>query len=223
MVSKTNAELLVELYPRLFHMAHAGSWPAIQRHGLLSASALLDLFEVGGPRREELETRRRAKSEEILHPVHGRALLRDQIPLSEKKLAGALEDGLTTADWCQILNSRVFFWGPESRLGTLQNADAYRGERQTVLVVDAAKLVARHGGEIELCHMNSGATNPMAFTRGKRTFLPLDVYPLRERLKKYGKKAAVAEVTVRHAVPDIANLVAEVYEIGGEEPKRNLL
>ena len=47
----SNADLLIELYPRLYHMAHAGSWPMIQRHGLLSTTALLDLFEIGGERR----------------------------------------------------------------------------------------------------------------------------------------------------------------------------
>jgi uncharacterized protein DUF7002 len=39
---------LVETCPRLFHMAEPGSWAGIQRHGLLSTSALLDLFEVDG-------------------------------------------------------------------------------------------------------------------------------------------------------------------------------
>lgn len=34
---------LAERYPRLFHMAAAGSWPSIERHGLLSTSALLDI------------------------------------------------------------------------------------------------------------------------------------------------------------------------------------
>jgi hypothetical protein len=43
-------------YPQLYHLAEAGSWPSIERHGLLSVSALLDLFEVDGNRREELES-----------------------------------------------------------------------------------------------------------------------------------------------------------------------
>lgn len=38
--------------PVLYHMAARGSWESIQRHGLLSTSALLDLFGVMGDRRE---------------------------------------------------------------------------------------------------------------------------------------------------------------------------
>jgi hypothetical protein len=35
-------------YPRVYHVAEAGSWPSIKPHGLLSVAALLDLFEVAG-------------------------------------------------------------------------------------------------------------------------------------------------------------------------------
>jgi uncharacterized protein DUF7002 len=217
-----NASLLVELYPRLFHMTHAGSWPSIQRHGLLSTSALLDLFEITGNRRDLLETQRRPQSEEILHPRHGRALLRDQKPLNEKKLISALQDSLTTQDWCRLLNGKVFFWGPETRLGILKGASTYKAERQTIIVIDSARLVERHADRIQLCHMNSGATQPMAFPRGKKTFLPVEEYPLAERRKKYGMKGAVAEVTVHYSVPDIADVVVEVYETGGGSPPQHI-
>lgn len=113
----SNRELLVHLYPRLDHMAHEGAWPSIEHHGLLSTTALLDLFGVNGTRREQLESCRRPKSEEINHPIHGRVLLRDQIPLNEKKLLKALQDGLTPPEWYRLLNRKVFLWGPKSRLG----------------------------------------------------------------------------------------------------------
>jgi hypothetical protein len=218
----SNADLLIKLYPRLFHMTHEGSWPGIQQHGLLSTTALLDLFEVTGERREQLEVVRRAQSEEIVHPKHGRALLRDQKPLNEKKLKAALTDGLTTEDWCRNLNGRVFFWGPETRLGILRGASEYKDNRQTIVVVDTAKLVQKYADQIELCHMNSGCTMPMAFPRGKDTFLPLEKYPLEERRKKYGTKNAVAEITIKNAVPDVTDFVIEVYETGGEKPKQIL-
>jgi len=218
-----NSTLLSELYPRLFHMAHADAWSGIQRHGLLSTSALLDLFEVEGDRRDELESRRRVRSEELVHLVHGRALLRDQKPLNEKKLVGALRDGLSPQNWYRLLNQKVFFWGPEHRLGILRGAQEYKGGRQTILVVNTAKLLERHAGAVSLCHMNSGATQPMAFPRGTDTFMPLEDYPLAERRKKYGTKNAVAEVTVLHSVPDIADLVTEVYEIGGGQARANLI
>lgn len=204
-------------------MAHAGAWSSIEQFGLLSTTALLDLFEIAGERREQLESCKRHKSEEIIHPEYGRALLRDQIPLNEKKLAGALQDGLTPRDWYKLLNRKVFFWGPESRLKGLRGAREYSAHRQTIIVIDSAQLVARHGERIRLCHMNSGATQPMAFPRGVNTFLPIELYPIAERKRKYGSKGAVAEVTVDHSVPDVRDYVVEAYEIGGGEPERDLL
>jgi hypothetical protein len=219
----TNGDILIQLHPRLYHMAHAGAWPGIERHGLLSTTALLDLFEVNGARREQLESSRRLRSEEIVHRTHGRALLRDQIPLNERKLVKALQDGLTPRDWYRLLNRKVFFWGPESRLRILREAREYNGSRQTIIVIDTATLMAHHSERILLCHMNSGATQPMAFPRGLRTFLPIDAYPIAERRKKYGRNGVVAEVTVDYSVPDLRDFVLEVFEVGGGEKKRNLL
>jgi len=204
-------------------MAHAGAWPKIERHGLLSTTALLDLFDINGARRDQLEVCRRSRSEEILHPTHGRALLRDQIPLNESKLAKALQDGLTPRDWYLLLNRKVFFWGPKSRLAILRQAREYESYRQTIVVIDTAELIARHGDRILLCHMNSGATQPMAFPRGRQTFLPIDAYPLAERKKKYGVKGAVAEITVDYSVPDLRDFVVEAYEIGGGENRRDFV
>lgn len=204
-------------------MAHAGAWPNIERFGLLSTTALLDLFEIEGERREQLESSRRPKSEEISHPQYGKVLLRDQIPLNEKKLANALQDGLTPRDWYRILNRRAYFWGPESRLKVLREAREYNHQRQTIVVIDTRQLVARHRERITLCHMNSGATQPMAFPRGLGTFVPIDLYPLTERLRKYGAQNAVAEVTVDYSVSDLREFVLEAYEIGGTEERRDLL
>jgi len=157
-------------------MAHVGAWPSIERFGLLSTTALLDLFEIGGERREQLESSKRSRSEEINHPTHGRALLRDQISLNERKLAKALQDGLTPRDWYRLLNRKAYFWGPESRLKILREAREYNDHRQTIIVIDTGQLIARHGERISLCHMNSGATQPMAFPRGLSTFLSIDSY-----------------------------------------------
>jgi hypothetical protein len=71
--------------------------------------------------------------------------------------------------------------------------------------------------------MNSGATQPMAFPRGYRTFLPIEEYPLAERRKKYGTKSAVAEVTVDYAVPDLREFVVEAYEAGGGRKRQNFV
>jgi hypothetical protein len=91
-------------------MAEAGSWPGIKRHGLLSSESLLDLFEVTGKRRTEILAARRPASAPIEHPAHGRAVIRDQKPLSESKLAACLRDGLTPAQRLRMLNGKAFFW-----------------------------------------------------------------------------------------------------------------
>jgi len=46
---------LIERYPRLYHATHMDAWPGIAAHGLLSTSALLDLFEIHGSRRFAIE------------------------------------------------------------------------------------------------------------------------------------------------------------------------
>src|SRR4051812_28150727 len=79
-------------HPSVFHVAVPGSWRGIVENGLLSTSALLDLYEVPGEDRPALEERRRRKSHALVHPVHSSAVLRDQLPLSETKLQACLED-----------------------------------------------------------------------------------------------------------------------------------
>src|SRR5882672_6402572 len=113
-------------YPLLYHMAERDSWPGIRRHGLLSTTAALDLFQIDGPRRNALERQRRPEKELIEHPTHGCLLLRDQKPLNEERLRSCLEGGLTPADWYAILNGRTFLWARRERLITLLQAEAYR-------------------------------------------------------------------------------------------------
>ena len=216
------AAFLAGIYPQLYHMGHANSWPSIEKHGLLSTKALLDLFEIVPAQREKLEACRRPESITIEHPAYGRAILRDQKPLNEKKLAKSLQGDLSPRDWLLLLNSRVFFWGPVHRLGDLQGAQAYRAKRQTIIVVDTKKLLERYEQRVLLSHMNTGSTQRMAFPRGDDTFLPLNKYPLVERRRKYGMKGAVAEITIDYAIPDVRELATLVYEVGGEAPQETL-
>ena len=86
----TNDELdeLISDCPILYHMAESGSWKSIQEFGLLSTSALLDLFEIEGARREEIESNRRPNNVIIEHRSHGAAVVRDQKPMDD---AGSLD------------------------------------------------------------------------------------------------------------------------------------
>ncbi|AUX45904.1 hypothetical protein SOCE26_074040 [Sorangium cellulosum] len=203
-------ETLAMLYPRLYHMAEAGSWPGIMRHGLLSTSALLDLFEFHGPKRDAIESAHRPKSLTITHPVHGRAVIRDQKPMSDKALLRALGGSLSPTEWYRLLNGMVFFWLTEKRLKRLLEAVEYRDKGQTVLTIDTARLLERHEHRVRLSPMNSGNTRPYPHPRGRDTFLPLSEYPFESRRKR-GLEPAV-ELTVEYSVPDIRDVVLHVEE-----------
>lgn len=207
-------ERIVELHPRLYHMAAAGSWPSIQRHGLLSTSALLDLFEVTGDQRVRLEARHRPEIVKLSHPAHGMAELRDQKPMSDSGLVRALRDGLTPEDWYRTLNRRTFFWTTQQRLQRLLGGREYREVPQTVLVVDTKQLLERHGARVELSPYNSGSTKPNPFPRGRDCFLPPEQFAFEEWTQKRSRKAVIVELTVVHSVPDLAEMVVEVYETG---------
>jgi hypothetical protein len=107
-------------------MAMGGSWPKIREFGLLSTQTLLDLFDVQDDLRTRLMTQRRGESVEISHPQYGNAIVRDQKPLIESKLKGALSGGTTLQEWYQVLNERVFFWLTVERLRVLLNAKTYK-------------------------------------------------------------------------------------------------
>src|SRR5277367_3908204 len=102
-------EVLAALYPRLYHMAEAGSWESILKRGLLCTSSLLDLFEVNPALSPDIELRKRDRSYEIQNSALGRAVIRDQKPIVESKLQKSLHD-CTLEEWYRLLNGRVFFW-----------------------------------------------------------------------------------------------------------------
>lgn len=217
----TDAELaeLIRDCPTLYHMAERGSWPSIQRHGLLSTSALLDLYDVQGARREAIEGCRRPEGVSIEHPVLGRAAIRDQKPMDDAGLRMCLLDGLTPEDWYRCLNGRVFFWLTRERLLRLLNARPYREAEHDVLELDTASLVAAHQPAIRLSPINSGTTKPFPSTaskRGRETFLPIAEYPY-ARWRAQGRKAGerVVELTVDYAVPDAARFVRRVVAMRG--------
>jgi hypothetical protein len=205
------AKQLWEKYPQMFHMAEVGSWAGIQKHGLLSTSALLDLFDVRGKDRIAIEMCRRSKPVTLTHPLHGTAVIRDQKPLSEKRLASCLYGGISVKEWLRLLNGRVFFWLEESRLNTLRGAQAYRAQRQLVLTIDTRRFVEAYAAQILLTHMNTGTTRPFAHNRGRDTFCTIANYPFQKRRK-------AVELTIGREVHDMSSYVLKVEELGGNEP-----
>lgn len=198
---------LIDKYPLVYHMAAVGSWPSIQRHGLLSTTALLDLFEVPADRRHALETRKRPESVVITHHKHGTATIRDQKPLHDSMLARCLRGRVSVEDWHRLLNGRVFFWVDEKRLNDLREARAYRKQRQTVIFADTRQLVARYATRIRLAHINTGATRSVYHFRDLTTFKTIEDYD----------RPKVVELTIDRSVPDLAEFVVRVEEIGGPD------
>lgn len=202
---------LAKLHPRLYHMAHRDSWASIKKHGLLSTSALLDLFEKNGEEREVLETRHRPDSVTITHPARGAAVIRDQKPMSDEGLRRSLGlSGLQPIDWYRILNSKVFFWLTQERLTRLLGASAYRGDEHCVLTVDTRSILTDHEKDIRLSPINSGCTKPFPWPRGNDTFLPMSDYQFGDWFRKRAGKDPVVEVAVEQGIREITKYVLRV-------------
>ncbi|MBY0282006.1 MAG: hypothetical protein K2W94_07625, partial [Alphaproteobacteria bacterium] len=171
---------LAEKHPCLYHVTEPGAWESIKKRGLLSTTHLLDLFEIKGQQRQEIEERRRPTTIQLEHPIHGSVIINDNIPLSEKALLNCLDDHLIPSEWLRILNERVFFWASKEGLDRLLGARLNRGRAREILVVDTLSLVKAHVDQVELCPINSGATIRKAARRGLETFTPLSRYTFKE-------------------------------------------
>ena len=197
-------------YPRLYHMAEASMWPSIQRHGLLSTSALLDLYGVAGAERARIEQQRRPDFIAITHARHGEVLIRDQKPMSDATLAPVLID-MTPAEWYALLNERVFFWVNETRLKGL--LAAYRHRENLVLVLDTAKVMARHAAQVTLSPINSGYSRRWAVRRGRETFRSLADYRIVERVDGRAVRRPVAECAVSGGVTNAMEVLIETRPV----------
>src|SRR5438067_5620384 len=101
----------MQLPRRVFHLAELSNWSSIERHGLMSASELMDAAEVSGARREQLEHGQRTEGVLLSSGVY----LRDQRSITPSALAACLH-GMVTSEWYAALNARVFFWVNIDRL-----------------------------------------------------------------------------------------------------------
>jgi len=176
-------------------MADARSWESIQKKGLLSTSSLLDLFEVMGHERENIESRRRPESVPIVHEKYGRAVVRGNNPIIESKLRAALPKDFTLEQWYRLLNKHAFFWLTSERLKTLLCARAYRDYPHAVLTLDTLRFVRRYEQKIVLSPMNSGNTQPIAHPRSPETFKKMCDYPFQERAHR-GNYYQIVELAV---------------------------
>ncbi len=209
-------EDLVALYPEVYHMAESESWPSIREHGLLSTSALLDLFAVAGKERYAIESQRRPESVIVEHEAHGSAIIRDQRPLSEGTLRRLLDD-MSPKEYYELLNRMTFFWARKERLQKLLNARAYKNRPHIVLTIDTRSLLQKHRDRIWLSPINSGATFRGGGRRGRGTFKRIADYPF-EEMKRKKRDDAVVEVSVDYAVKDVVDVVTKVEMWENGEP-----
>lgn len=200
----------IERYPRLWHMAEVENWQLIQEHGLLSTSALLDLFEYEGAERAAIECAYRAESVVIEHHELGKATIRDQGPMHSDAVVAKFLDEISPGQWYRLLNSRVFFWLTEDRLQRLLGAGLYRTRPHMVLELDTASLLERHFEQLTLSPINSGAIFRAGKTRrGPQTFSRFNDYPWDERRKS---PELVVELAVDRAVPELDAVLIRARE-----------
>jgi hypothetical protein len=210
-------EELVKTYPRLWHMAHDGAWPAIRDHGLMSSAALLDAYGVAGDERTGLIGERRPESVPLVRRGLPGAVLRDQKPMHDAALERCLDDGLTPADWYELLNSRSFFWLSRDRIWGLLRARAYREKPQTVLTLDTQGIVSAHRDRIWLSPINSGSTLFKAQRRGRATFARICDFPFQARAATRSPAKNVVELLVEHSVPNVRDHVLAVHRVRDQE------
>ena len=194
-------------------MAECGSWPNIVRYGLLSTSALLDLYQITGNERSAIESQHRPECIDIDCEGLPTAIVRDQKPMSDKALRKVLLDGLEPRDWYEILNSKVFFWSSEDKVHVLLKARAYRDKAHDVIAVDTEKLVAQYHENMVLCPYNSGSTIMKPVSRGRELFQSISNYDYPFWKKKRGHAKAVTEVCVEGGVQAIEEIVVGVHRM----------
>lgn len=211
---------LVRRYPKLYHMAEAGSWTSIRKHGLLSTSALLDLYEIDVAARKPIESRRRPTKVVIEHLRFGRSTIRDQKPLQDSVLREKLV-GMSPPAWYRLLNGMVFFWLTEERLRRLLGARAYRDSDHDVITVATQELVGRRGSDVRLSPINSGSTIYNPPPRGRHTFQRIAEYPFEARRRTRGRDA-IAEFAVLHSIPDIREVTLAVERWRGNTAIKTL-
>ena len=192
---------LIHRYPVLYHMAEAGSWDNIAEYGLLSTSALLDLYQIQGQDRLKYESSQRPTCMTIQHPVFGTAVIRDQKVMNDRDLRSCLVDGLTPQDWYELLNRKTFFWATEERLCRMLGGREYASRPHWVITVDTSELVNRHIDVVTLAAINTGVSFD-GNKRGLSTFQPLRNNNYRD----------VVEVAVEYSVPDILDIALYVTE-----------
>lgn len=192
-------------YPELYHMAERNSWASMQEHGLLSVTAILDLFKYDGAKRNAIESQWRPRKITVAHPQIGEVVIRDQKPMPPDALEPCLAGAVTSTQWYRLLNGKTFFWVGTNRLNRMLTAKAYLNEPHWVITVRTRPLLERYISNVTVTGLNTG----FAFDgrlRGPDTFKKLNEWPSRYN---------VAELAVEYGIPDLVAFVTSVVEWKG--------
>ena len=191
-------------HPVLYHLTAPEAVPGIRARGLLTAAQAVARH---APDRPELLGRRPAH---VVLP--GGVTLGDNAPLSLRKLAACLDDGLAPEDWLAMLNARAFFYVRLRDADGFVRSRARKGQRTAVLSFDAARLLAAHLPRAEIAPINTGATVHAPARRGRATFAPLDGLDWERWRRSRGnaRPGTVKEVAIRGGVPDAGAYLLDV-------------
>ncbi|WP_203070454.1 DUF7002 family protein [Falsiroseomonas ponticola] len=185
-----------------WHLTSPAALPLIRRHGLLSAEALVALFEVPAPEAALLLEANRAGFATLRHPLHGVVELRRQ-KMPDGALAGALAgSGTSPAAWRRHVNGHVFFWLDRRRVEGLRAADPARP--QLALRIDLRLLLARHGDAARLTPMNTGAVRHPGHRRSLADWHAVGAYA-----DPRGRPPV--ELAIPGAVPDVEGLLLDPW------------
>lgn len=210
--------LFRRLPERVYHLAEASNWAAIQREGLHCASTLLDRAGIVGKDRRRWEQEQRPKHAALPDGTW----IRDQRPMPPDALARCLV-GMTPAQWYALLNGKVFFWFDTERLNRQRAACSSRP--QVVLVVDALRLAEAYADRVALTPFNTGNARRRPATRGGATFVPYRTWldsgwateaallGVRERSRSH----APVEFTVSGSIPDILTFAVDVRPLAPDQ------
>jgi hypothetical protein len=204
--------------PFIYHMAEMENWPSIQQHGLLSTHALLDRIGIHGSSRAAIEREHRPNRTILPSGL----VIRDQKPMVPAALERCLV-GLSTTQWYELMNNKVFFWFEPERLNRQRHA--CRCFPQIVLRVAVDRLLLRYAAQATLTPINTGNCRRKAARRGAATFVPYSIWAesawvseaqalgTRLRLRTHPP----VELTVADSVPDVMDFVLSVQYLAPDE------
>ena len=197
-----------------FHIADAENWPAIQRSGLCSTTALIARDGLSAR-----DARAFASYRGQTMRLPSGAVIRDQRPMPPAALMRCLDAGLAPQAWYDLVNGKVFFWLQVERLD--RHLAACRARPQVVVAVDLRRLLGRHGQSAFLTPFNVGNARRRPASRGQRSFVRLDVWletrwesEAAEDRPARARTHPPAELAIEGAVPDLLDFVVETRQVG---------